>query len=209
LGDESKREKQDQGQGDNGKKQLAELQERAGNLSPEQTVQLYKELRGPDGQATDTTFTLAPLLGATAQDWLGSNSDPDILLAVPNLGFDKLQILVEDIEAHVRVDAKLRDLLELHVGADVRIGKVDIELDNFRVQAMAKINLGEVTKIVESLVDLLKEHPEILTSLTEGVGKGVQSGLGGEHGVALEEVEQKQKGPEKKQSSEKRGSESG
>ena len=146
---------------------------------------------------TDTSATLAPLTNASAQDWLGSNQDPDVLLSIPNLGVDHIGLEVDNLRAHVELHAKVLDLLELHVGADASIEKVELNIENVRVQAMLKVKLENVVKIVSRVMDTIDANPEILTNLTAGLGKGLESGLGGRNAVALEETEGPLKGVEK------------
>jgi hypothetical protein len=140
-----------------------------------------------DGKRTDTSATLAPLTEASAQDWLGSNQDPDVLLAVPNLGVDHIGIKVDNLRAHVELHAKVLDLLELHVGAQVSVDTVEIDIDNVRVQAMLKVRLNEVYKIVDRVMTTIDENPEILTNLTGGLGKGLQGALEGGTSVESDE----------------------
>lgn len=128
---------------------------------------------------TDTSATLEPLTEASAQDWLGSNQDPDVLLAVPNLGVDYIGIKVENIRAHVELHAKVLDLLELHVGAQVSIEEVEIDIENVRVQAMLKVRLDEVYHIVDRVMTTIDNNPEILTNLTKGLGEGLEGALQG------------------------------
>jgi hypothetical protein len=109
--------------------------------------------------------------------WLGTNGDPDVLLSIPNLGVDRIYLGVHDLNAHVDLHAKVLDLLELHVGADVGIKRVELEIDNVRVQAMLKVRLNEVEKIIGRVVDLLEHHPEILSNLTGGLGRGLEKAL--------------------------------
>ena len=133
---------------------------------------------------------------ATAQDWLGSNQDPDVLLSVPNLGVDHIGLEVDNLRAHVELHAKVLDLLELDVGADVSIDKVELNIENVRVQAMLKVRLDNVVHIVNRVMDTIDANPEILTNLTAGLGKGLEGGLGKEHAVAIEEGEGRLKGVE-------------
>ena len=77
--------------------------------------------RQDQADRTDTSATLEPLQHATAEQWLGSNNDPDILLSVPNLGVDHIGINVENLRAHVNLRAKVLDLVDLQVGADVSV----------------------------------------------------------------------------------------
>jgi hypothetical protein len=143
--------------------------------SKEVSMQTSKD----DNTRTDTTATLEPLADASAQDWLGSNQDPDVLLAIPNLGIDHIGITVDNLRADVQLHAKVLDLLELSVGAQVSIEKVEVDIENVRVQAMLKVRLDEVYKIVDRVMTTIDENPEILTNLTGGVGKGVENALSG------------------------------
>lgn len=121
-----------------------------------------------DDEVPDTTFTLEPLKDASAQDWLGSNQDPDVFLSVPNLGIDRIKLVVDNLQAHVRLNAQVLDLVRLDVGADVSIDKVDLEIDNVRAQAMLKVKLERVAEIIKYVVDLLSAQPDILTNLVHG-----------------------------------------
>jgi len=153
-----------------------------------------------DQTQADTTGTLEPLTDASAQDWLGSNQDPDVLLSVPNLGVDHIMLKVKNLDAHVELHAKVLDLLELHVGADVSIEEVDLEIDNVRVQAMLKVKLEKVAEIVDRVMTTIDENPEILTSLTKGVGQGVEHALEGSTDEPDEEPEEEEPTPIRRRS---------
>src|SRR4051794_16307912 len=86
------------------------------------------------------------LRSATAQDWLGSNQDPDVLLSVPDLGVDKITLKVEDLQADVDLHARVLDLVDLHVGAHVTLGSVELDIENVRAQAMLKVKLDKVAQ---------------------------------------------------------------
>lgn len=134
-----------------------------------------KEVSGSE-EGPDTTATLQPLAEADPDQWLSPNITPHVFLSVPNLGVDRIKLVVEDVEAQVQLKAKVLDLVELEVGVWVGIKKVDLEIDNVRVQAMLQVDLEPVRDIVGDVVGLIKEHPEILTNLTEGLGKGLEGG---------------------------------
>ena len=139
---------------------------------------------------------------ATAEQWLGSNNDPDVLLSVPNLGVDHIGLEVDNLRAHVELHAKVLDLLELDVGADVSIDKVELNIENVRVQAMLKVRLDNVVHIVNRVMDTIDANPEILTNLTAGLGKGLEAGLGQQHAVELEKGDGRLKGVEERRDDE-------
>lgn len=152
--------------------------------------------RQDEAGRTDTSATLAPLANASAQDWLGSNSDPDVLLSIPNLGVDHIGLEVDNLRAHVELHAKVLDLVELDVGADVSIEKVQLNIDNVRVQAMLKVRLDKVAEILDRVLTTIDRNPEILTNLTAGLGKGLEAGIGKEHATEIESQDGRLKGVE-------------
>lgn len=136
-------------------------------------------VRQSDNKGPDTTATLEPLARADPEMWLGTNGDPDVLVSIPNLGVDRIYLGIDDVHARVDLYAKVLDLVELRVGAEVSVKKIELEIDNVRVQAMVKVRLEEVTKIVHDVVSLIDHHPEILTNLTGGLGRGLEGALAG------------------------------
>ena len=121
---------------------------------------------------------------ASAEDWLGSNRDPDVLLSVPDLGVDRITLDVEDVHARVDLHARVLDIVELHVGATVDLGKVELDIENVRAQAMLKVKLDKVAEIVERVMETIDNNPELITSLTSRVGRGIEElGRGAGQGV--------------------------
>src|SRR5690606_14893784 len=121
---------------------------------------------------------------ASAQDWLGANPDPDVLLSVPDLGVDKITLNVEDLEADVDLHARVLQAVEIHVGAQVTLGRVELEIENVHAKAMLKVKLDKVAQIVDRLMRTIEANPEIITSLTAPIGRGVEElGRGAGEGV--------------------------
>lgn len=145
-------------------KQAKEAEEAEPAEEADSSIETEAHVRSSE-EGPDTTATLEPLTNASAEDWLGSNQDPDVLLSVPNLGVDRIKLIVDNVKADVELHAKVLDLVELHVGAKVSIDKVDLEIDNVRVQAMLKVRLDKVAEIVDRLLTALEHNPEILTGV--------------------------------------------
>jgi len=124
--------------------------------------------------ATGKTNRPAATENASAEDWLGSNQDPDVLLSVPDLGVDKITLSVKDLVADIDLQARVLDLLDLRVGAHVALGSVELEIENVRAQAMLKVKLDKVAEIIDRVMTTIDNNPEILTSLTAPIGRGVE-----------------------------------
>src|SRR5919199_113922 len=57
-----------------------------------------------------------------------ATGDPDVLLDVPNLSVDEITLDVKNLHAHVSLDARLANLLQLAAGADASIDDVDLTI---------------------------------------------------------------------------------
>lgn len=115
---------------------------------------------------------------------------PDVLLDVPLVKVDEIDIEVADLRAQVAVMAEVRDLVEISVGADASLGKVELKIEGVEAQALLKARLDNVTLILERVLTSLDRNPELLEGIghaAEEAGKGAGH-LVGETGEAAEEV---------------------
>jgi hypothetical protein len=104
---------------------------------------------------------------------------PDVLLDVPNLEVDRITLEVDDLRAHVSVLAELANLVSLSVGADVRLGRVKLEIEGVEAQALLKVRLEHVRAILEKALDTVAQHPEILRNLARTLSELVRETLEG------------------------------
>jgi hypothetical protein len=90
---------------------------------------------------------------------------------------------VENLEAHVSLDAAVLDLLRLNVGADVSLGKVNLEITGVEAQAILEVRLDNVADIVDRVLTTIDRNPEIL----QNIGRGLESAVR-DVGGAVEDV---------------------
>ncbi|MDP9353248.1 MAG: hypothetical protein M3P51_17140 [Chloroflexota bacterium] len=98
-------------------------------------------------------------------------SEPDVLLDVPVLKVDEICLEVDELQARVSLHTELANMLRLDVGADVRIGKVKLEIKGVEAQALLKVRLKNVVAILDRAVTTIDSNPEILKSLLQPVGE--------------------------------------
>ena len=111
-------------------------------------------------------------------------SEPDVLLDVPVLKVDEIDLTVEGLRAHVAVLAELADLVKLSVGADVELDKVELTIKGVDAQVLLKVRLEQVRAILDKALTTIGENPEILQSLVQTVDRT----LGEVGGAAREAV---------------------
>src|SRR5918998_2849867 len=106
--------------------------------------------------------------------------EPDVLLDVPVVKVDSLHFELDQLDAHVALQAKVLDLVTLNVGVDVHLGKVRLDIKGVEAQALVKVRLDHVAAIVDRVLTTLDRNPELLQSLgkaVEHVGSGAQRTL--------------------------------
>lgn len=106
-------------------------------------------------------------------------TDTDVFLDVPLLKVDEIDLDVEDLRAHVSLQADVLDLLKLSVGADVSLGRVHLGISGVEAQAQLRVRLDNVAVIVNRVLTTVDRNPEILTELARGVGAAVRDVGGG------------------------------
>ena len=115
---------------------------------------------------------------------------PDVLIDVPVVKVDEIDLEVEDLHAQVAVMAEVRDIVQLSVGADARLGKVELKIEGVEAQALLKVRLSNVTAILERVLTTLDRNPELLESVghaVQDVGGGARKTLEGA-GEAVDDV---------------------
>ncbi|GAA2438426.1 hypothetical protein GCM10010191_61990 [Actinomadura vinacea] len=115
------------------------------------------------------------------------DGDPDVLLDVPELRVDEITLEVENLRARVSLQAEVLDLLKLNVGADVVLGKVDLTVKGVAAQALLKVRLDNVARIIERVLETIDANPQILENVTRSVGLALED-VGGGAGRAVDEI---------------------
>lgn len=110
-----------------------------------------------------------PTSGSAAVDILRAvpaDQQPDVILDIPNLSVDEITLDVQNLEAHVALDARLANLLHLKAGADASIEKVNVTIKGIQVRAALIVRLDNVKAIIDRTLQTLDNNPQIITQLT-------------------------------------------
>lgn len=109
--------------------------------------------------------------GRSAQMQQGQIGTPnyDIVLEVPELSVDSIGLNVEQLRAHLALDANAMNLVALNAGVDVNIDQVQLDITGVFAEAYLYVDLDNVTRIVARVVRTLDTNPQILTQLLSTV----------------------------------------
>ncbi|UBU10424.1 hypothetical protein [Nonomuraea gerenzanensis] len=113
--------------------------------------------------------------------------DPDVYLDVPVVLVDEISLDVRDLRAKVSLQAEVLDLLKLSVGADVFLGSVNLTIKGVEAQALLKVRLDNVARIIDRVLQTIDDNPQILENLTRNLGTAVRE-IGSGAGYAVRDV---------------------
>jgi hypothetical protein len=89
-----------------------------------------------------------------------SYGDPDVLLDVPSLNVEEIDLEVEDLRAKVSFQAELADLVKINVGLDVELGKVKLQIKGVEAEVQLKARLDNVRAIFSEVLATLQDNPQ-------------------------------------------------
>jgi hypothetical protein len=112
-----------------------------------------------------------------ATDEAADGKEPDVLLDVSDLRVDRISLEVEDLRAHVAVQAELANLVRLSVGVDARLDRVKLEIEGVEAKVVLKVRLEHIRAILEKALETVAEHPEILRILSRSLSALVRESL--------------------------------
>ncbi|WP_193318109.1 MULTISPECIES: hypothetical protein [Streptomyces] len=93
--------------------------------------------------------------------------EADVLLDVPVLKLEELKIEAEDLRAHISLNAEVLSLLKLNVGADVTLGKLELDLKGVDAQALLKVRLDQVASIIKQVLATIDQNPRIIEQVVQ------------------------------------------
>ncbi len=105
----------------------------------------------------------------------GLTPNRDVILEVPELSVDSIGLTVQDVRAHVSLDANAMNFVQITAGVDVGIRKVQLSISGVLAEAYLYVDLDNVARIVDRVVLTLDRNPEILTQVLKTVDTTVNA----------------------------------
>jgi hypothetical protein len=123
----------------------------------------------------DTLPTRAPMTGRTSLASSGYTPNRDVILEVPELSVDSIGLTVQDVRAHVSLDANAMNFVQITAGVDVGIKKVQLSISGVLAEAYLYVDLDNVARVVDRVVLTLDRNPKILTQVLQAVDTTVNA----------------------------------
>jgi hypothetical protein len=94
----------------------------------------------------------------------------DVYLDAPVVKVDEIKFEMDDLRVHLALLAEAGHFVQLHAGAGVRLGKVELDIKGVETQAVLEVRLQNVTSILARVLTTLDRNPELLQSVGEALG---------------------------------------
>ena len=118
-----------------------------------------------DLYAQQTTPTRAPRRPLAADTVAAGTRNYDVILEIPELRVDSIGLTVDNLRAHLALDARVANFVTLNAGADVTIDSVGLSITGVLGEAYLYIDLDNVARIVNRVLTTLDRNPEIVSGL--------------------------------------------
>lgn len=104
---------------------------------------------------------------AEGLEGLPAAEEPDVLLDVPVLNVEELDLEVENLTAHVSVRAQLADFVNINVGVEAHLDKVKLGIKGVEAQVQLKVRLDRILGTIDSALSALEQNPQLLDAPRE------------------------------------------
>ncbi|MDB4899850.1 MAG: hypothetical protein JWN53_1658 [Gemmatimonadetes bacterium] len=108
----------------------------------------------------------------------GLTPNRDVILEIPELSVDSIGLTVQDVRAHVSLDANAMNFVQITAGVDVGIRKVQLSISGVLAEAYLYVDLDNVARVVDRVVLTLDRNPQILTQVLKAVDTTVNAATG-------------------------------
>ena len=116
-----------------------------------------------DGQPGRHPHERAVVVSTGEWDGRASDRPPDVVLDVSELEVGEIHLAVEELEAHVALNASIAELVDINVGASVELGEVELDINDVEAEARLEVHLQEVRHILTRALYTLEQRPELIT----------------------------------------------
>src|SRR5215212_3047354 len=95
----------------------------------------------------------------------------DVLLDVPKLNVEEVDLEVEDLQVRVSLQAALADLVQINVGLEAELGEVKLLVKGVEAQAQLKARLDNVRAIFSEVLASLEHSPRFFRQALASVNE--------------------------------------
>lgn len=91
-----------------------------------------------------------------------SEDDTDVVLDIPVLNVEELDLEVEELRAHISARAELVGFLNINVGVDAYVDKVKLRIKGVEAQVQLKVKLERILGSIDRALQAIEKNPQLL-----------------------------------------------
>lgn len=88
--------------------------------------------------------------------------DTDVVLDIPVLKVEELDLEVEELRAHISARAELAGFLNINVGVDAYVDKVKLRIKGVEAQVQLKVKLERILGSIDRALQAIEKNPQLL-----------------------------------------------
>lgn len=119
---------------------------------------------------------------ARANAKAASEDDADVVLDVPVLNVEELDLEVEELRAHISARAELVGFLNINVGVDAYVDKVKLRIKGVEAQVQLKVKLERILGSIDRALQAIEKNPQLLDPNFRRSQETADEETGGEEG---------------------------
>lgn len=91
-----------------------------------------------------------------------ADDDTDVVLDIPVLNVEELDLEVEELRAHISARAELVGFLNINVGVDAYVDKVKLRIKGVEAQVQLKVKLERILGSIDRALQAIEKNPQLL-----------------------------------------------
>jgi len=88
--------------------------------------------------------------------------DADVVLDIPVLNVEELDLEVEELRAHISARAELAGFLNINVGVDAYVDKVKLRIKGVEAQVQLKVKLERILGSIDRALQAIEKNSQLL-----------------------------------------------
>jgi len=92
--------------------------------------------------------------------------EPDVLLDIPVLKVEEIDLEVDDLRAHVSVRADLANLVNINIGVDAYLNHLKLQIKGVEAQVQLKVRLDKILGTIDRALSAIEANPDLLNRQT-------------------------------------------
>ena len=92
----------------------------------------------------------------------GEDDDTDVVLDVPVLKVEELDLEVEELQAHISARAELAGFLNIDVGVNAYVSQVKLNIKGVEAQVQLKVKLERILGSIDRALAAIEKNPRLV-----------------------------------------------